>query len=100
MVCRECNKRLSLEYFLPEDKGRFYGIRFFLHKHRNHKLMLLRWRISPAIDPAKHLDRSTPQKRCAWLTATRLLLNALIRIENENNASGAQAIPELPASDL
>jgi len=96
--CKQCNETLDLGKFLKKETSRYGALHGFLRKHLAHELMceelLLEYKITLVSDPTKVIDTSTPEKHEGWLRATKLLLDAITRVENQKNPSGDEAPAE------
>jgi hypothetical protein len=94
LQCKRCNESLDLGKFLKKESRKYVELHAFLRKHVAHELICEETIMEPQIRRVSGpgLDISTPEKRGAWLRATKLLIDAIMRAEEREDASGGQAV--------
>src|SRR6266498_1897593 len=92
LQCKRCSESLDLGKFLRKETRRYVELHSFLRKHVAHELICQETIREPEIrqisGPEPAIDISTPEKKEAWLRATKLLMDAIVQAEGRRNTSG------------
>jgi hypothetical protein len=97
LQCKQCSESLDLGKFLKKETRRYVELHGFLRKHVTHELICQETIREPEIrqisGPEPAIDISTPEKKEAWLRATKLLLDAVMRAEERERSKGGDTSP-------
>jgi|GEM_PF-5314772 len=93
--CKQCSESLDLGKFLKKETRRYAELHSFLRKHVAHELIcqetIRESEIRQISGPEPAIDINTPEKKAAWLRATKLLLDAITRGEDQQGSVGGEA---------